>query len=808
MWNPYSFCGMPQLAITCPCMFYPPNFLYVFLPFSKALAWLQIAHQVLFGFGVFALSRTLGSGKRPALLAGFAMGMCGYNFATAFNCTLINTVAWLPLALNAFIKLELARKQSWRKQFILASLTYGMILLAGRPEIWLPGSAIIVFSILASQLRRQRLESDLEQRQTRRVSADSSSKQAGSARRISLAQLILNKGFFAMAIGIMIAMPAFLPTTEWLIYSPRSLGLDATNVLQWSANWYDWIGTLLCEPLGDMGTNGSAFLPLIAGKTGSIQYIYSLFVGPAIVTLALWGLVSSTKRTAFLIPALMLLGIVVASGSNIAGASFLVDHVSFLRVLRYPVKLGIFVDISLCILAARGMHFALKEPSSKRAQILSVAFWIFIAVFVFLIWLLPDLFFKIAPRTTAETIQVASSNICGQSAVAIAIGLMLVQLRRMFASAKITRSAFEKSVAILVFLPLFYAAFSIQRTGGSPDFYGTQRLALKVEEHHLNTESSPRLFTIDLGEWHPSKAFINLDNSTLTEQNLQYDRQVCHPNTHIDANLKQTFGYEGSLTASIQDLVYSAVILDTKTRQSKNPSLFPDLPIYRICRLTAAGSVMSRSFTADDFGNKLADFPTLSDKFFDLVSDDHKLNVKLYRVRNPLARAYFPESWSFESADEIKKKLMDVEHPEIDPEKHSYIAKGNAPQTVSADLPTDTTDEEKAQDSKTDAIVWSRDEPEYTQLSVSTRTRRLLVVSDTFYPGWYAKLDGMPVELIRVNQINRGVFVPAGQHSIEFYYSPMSLKIGLGMFILSILLLIWLGVSRGMLLRQSTYERT
>lgn len=790
MWNPYSYCGMPQLAITCPCMFYPPNLLYVLLPFSKALAFLQIAHHVLLGFGVSLLSRTLGAGRKPSVVAGFAMGMCGYCFATAFNCTLFNTFAWLPLALNAFIKLELAGKRLWTKHFIFASATYAMILLAGRPEIWMPGSALLVFCIIASQLRRQRRDFESKFRRQRIAGESDGGLPVVPVRRMNIVGLIFCKGYFAIVVGIMLAMPALLPTTEWLFCSPRSLGLDSTNVLQWSAGWYDWLGTLLCEPLGDMGTNGSAFLPLIAGKPGAIQYIYSLFVGPAIITLALWGLFGSTRKTAFVIPLLMLAGVVVASGSNCPGAHFVVDRLSFLRVLRYPVKLGVFVDLALCILAARGMHFALKEPALKRAQIGATVFWVMIAILVFLIWLMPDLFFKISPRTTVETIQVASHNILSQSAVAIAVGLMLVQLRRMFASKKITRSVFEKSIAILVFLPLFYAGFSIHRTGGNPDFYGPQSLAQKIKENNLSTSSSPRLFTIDLGEWHPSRAFINLDNSTITEQNLQYDRQICHPNTHIDADLKQTFGYEGSSTAAIQDLVHSAIIVDTKARQSNNPSLFADLPIYRICRLTAAGSVMSRSFTADDFGNKMADFPTLSEKFFELVEDDLKLNVKLYRVQNPLARSYFPASWSFETEDEIKKQLMDVERLEIDPEKHALIASSGAPQTVSTVNSTDV-----KEDAET-SIVWNDDKPEYTQLTVTTTTRRLLVVADSFYPGWYAKLDGQPVEILRVNQINRGVFVPEGKHSVEFIYSPLSLKIGVGIFILAFLLLIGLAVLR------------
>jgi uncharacterized membrane protein YfhO len=54
----------------------------------------------------------------------------------------------------------------------------------------------------------------------------------------------------------------------------------------------------------------------------------------------------------------------------------------------------------------------------------------------------------------------------------------------------------------------------------------------------------------------------------------------------------------------------------------------------------------------------------------------------------------------------------------------------------------------------------------------------LLVMSEMFYPGWTAKLDGAGVDLWRVNYNLRGVSVPAGKHLVELNYRPRSLFVG------------------------------
>jgi hypothetical protein len=54
----------------------------------------------------------------------------------------------------------------------------------------------------------------------------------------------------------------------------------------------------------------------------------------------------------------------------------------------------------------------------------------------------------------------------------------------------------------------------------------------------------------------------------------------------------------------------------------------------------------------------------------------------------------------------------------------------------------------------------------------------LVVLADTFYPGWSARVDGMPAPILATNHLFRGVPAPAGRHRIRFEYRPGSVLLG------------------------------
>lgn len=82
----------------------------------------------------------------------------------------------------------------------------------------------------------------------------------------------------------------------------------------------------------------------------------------------------------------------------------------------------------------------------------------------------------------------------------------------------------------------------------------------------------------------------------------------------------------------------------------------------------------------------------------------------------------------------------------------------------------------------------------HVAVAVETDQPGYLVLSDAYYPGWRATIDGQPAIIERANYAFRAVYVPAGQHTVEFVFEPLIWKIGLGVSGLTLLILLgWAG---------------
>jgi hypothetical protein len=71
-----------------------------------------------------------------------------------------------------------------------------------------------------------------------------------------------------------------------------------------------------------------------------------------------------------------------------------------------------------------------------------------------------------------------------------------------------------------------------------------------------------------------------------------------------------------------------------------------------------------------------------------------------------------------------------------------------------------------------------RYEPARIDIKVQAAAPALLVLSDLFYPGWEATVDGRPAEILRANYVMRAVAIPQGAHEVRFLYRPRSFRAG------------------------------
>ncbi|MDO8452896.1 MAG: YfhO family protein, partial [bacterium] len=79
--------------------------------------------------------------------------------------------------------------------------------------------------------------------------------------------------------------------------------------------------------------------------------------------------------------------------------------------------------------------------------------------------------------------------------------------------------------------------------------------------------------------------------------------------------------------------------------------------------------------------------------------------------------------------------------------------------------------------------------PNKSTLKVNSPEDADLIVSDQYYPGWTAKVDGVQTDMSPVEDVFRGIKIKAGEHTVEMEYKPKSFYDGLKVSAASLLIL-------------------
>ncbi len=150
----------------------------------------------------------------------------------------------------------------------------------------------------------------------------------------------------------------------------------------------------------------------------------------------------------------------------------------------------------------------------------------------------------------------------------------------------------------------------------------------------------------------------------------------------------------------------------------------------------------------------------------------------------------FLAGWAEVLPDE-SKVLEAIAVPEYPYERRVFLSGRNL--RVPFTAPFDWKDEWE-DDPEREKVSFELYSPQRVRLKVGARMDCWLVLSDLYYPGWRASVDGLARRIHRGDYLLRTLPIEAGDHVVEFIYRPWSFRIGLWSALVSIFTLVLLPV--------------
>lgn len=139
--------------------------------------------------------------------------------------------------------------------------------------------------------------------------------------------------------------------------------------------------------------------------------------------------------------------------------------------------------------------------------------------------------------------------------------------------------------------------------------------------------------------------------------------------------------------------------------------------------------------------------------------------MKIYENLEVLPRAFLVYEWDIASDAAATLDLM--RDPLFDPARRGVVEGeplrvNREPVSVGADVTVEAD------------VVMTSYAPERVEMRLDAAAPALLILTDSYYPGWQATLDGEAVTIYEADLLFRGVFVPEGEHQLVLRYEPVS----------------------------------
>ncbi|PIP68660.1 MAG: hypothetical protein CO035_07980 [Candidatus Omnitrophica bacterium CG_4_9_14_0_2_um_filter_42_8] len=718
LWNPYIQCGSPHLAELQTCVFYPPSIVYLLFPYPQAFNYFIISHIFLAGLFTYILMREWGHSTYASFLSAIVFMFSGYIISVINLLASLASCVWLPLVILFY---ERAVKKDRIKNSVITGVFMALMFLGGEPIILYSTFFILVFSTYAVE----------------RV----------PPRRWGRCLLL--------AVCVFLGLCAFqiLPFLEFLKHTSRNL-MDFNEASMWSMPVY---------ALSEL------FFPYLSES----DYIYKdywtrqswlvvYYMGIVAVIFALISLkFDSTKRrkTIFYILALSL---VLSFGRYTPVYYFLYNFLPGFRFSRYPIKFFFMAAFSLAVLAGMGMDYyrvhAKKDPGFGRFLKQVLAFGFMLALFFLIVNLnfygicgsLKKMVLNINSGFGARIDRIDQLVITGLHNIKRGIGLFMFLSVIMFLGIKkrVSMKAVLVFILLIALADIFTANKNVYQNMGIKEFLkpGDTVEFLQRDKSLFRIFNSPS--TLRQNMFVPEKDYF--------EGNLALMERVVS-NRGMSFGIYDAYGY-GSLYNRRQEEIMDIIARSNSPGETNLLNL-----------LNVKYVISPKDFDAAGYR---------------MLEKNKKVNI--YENENFLPRAFMAnKAVVIKDEKEILKRLKSKE---FKPEREVILEEVlDSPPTAdrsnniarsSALLLKYSSSERAKRVSREGSVRILKYEPSYIEIDAHIDTPGFLVLSDTYYPGWKARVDGKLNRIYRADYTLRAVYLEPGKHSVKFTYDPFSFKIG------------------------------
>jgi hypothetical protein len=150
-----------------------------------------------------------------------------------------------------------------------------------------------------------------------------------------------------------------------------------------------------------------------------------------------------------------------------------------------------------------------------------------------------------------------------------------------------------------------------------------------------------------------------------------------------------------------------------------------------------------------------------------------------YMIRSTcLPRAFLVPEHEVLERSEVLNRLI---QPDFDPKRTVLFEKEDHPSDLRSRGSSEPSPPGRARilSYRPDRMVVETDSPDF----------RYLFLSEMFYPGWKAFIDGQPTRILRGHYLFKVLEIPAGHHQVILVFDPWTIKAGAGITLLALFLI-------------------